>query len=49
MIIDTHCHLDDESFEADLAAVLERAKDANILKKSLSLVLVLKIYQKLLE
>lgn len=32
MIIDTHCHLDDESFEADLAAVLERAKDANIEK-----------------
>ena len=32
MIIDTHCHLDDESFETDLAAVLERAKDANIEK-----------------
>lgn len=32
MIIDTHCHLDDESFEADLEAVLERAKDANIAK-----------------
>lgn len=32
MIIDTHCHLDDESFETDLPAVLERAKDANIEK-----------------
>lgn len=32
MIIDTHCHLDDESFEADLDAVVSRAKEANIEK-----------------
>lgn len=30
MIIDTHCHLDDISFDADLSAVLERAKANNI-------------------
>lgn len=32
MIIDTHCHLDDISFDADLSEVLERAKANGIAK-----------------
>ena len=30
MIIDTHCHLDDASFDADLDAVIERATIAGV-------------------
>lgn len=32
MIIDTHCHLDDESFEADFSPMLERAKQSGVEK-----------------
>ena len=30
MLIDTHAHLDDEQFEPDLAAVLDRAREAGV-------------------
>ena len=30
MIIDTHCHLDDKSFDADLSEVIARAKEQNV-------------------
>ncbi len=32
MIIDTHCHLDDEKFKADLKEVINRAKSAKVQK-----------------
>jgi TatD DNase family protein len=32
MIIDTHCHLDDERYEEDLESVLENAKEAGVEK-----------------
>ncbi len=32
MIIDTHCHLDDERYQEDLDEVLQRAKEANVVK-----------------
>ena len=30
MIIDTHCHLDDKSFDGDLAQVIENARKNGI-------------------
>ncbi len=32
MIIDTHCHLDDLKYQEDLDEVLQRAKEANVVK-----------------